>query len=243
MKYLLLLLPLVFSSCSSKKDGPLYLQLHASNKSAHKACLEHQKNVLTKPVTESEVADLDDEQYYFVRDEATALTYINSFDITKFTLKENQAEYEAIVNACVVDKNPEHKTCDTLYPGFKFFRALIHGMNQYQWSPATIKRGKEITVSYIKYVAESESSLMDILFANDLLNRLSNRGYIPKDITPGTVALRRTAEKSYRELMSELRKLGKRELTCDEARKFYARERVKVKELSQSLMSLVVRVQ
>ncbi len=243
MNYLLILLSLLMNACSSKKDEPHYLKLHASHKSQHKACLVHQKEVLMKPVSESENADLDDEQYYFIRNEQEALTYIHAFDISKFTLKENQAEYEAVVNACIVEKNPEHKTCDTLYPGFKFFRALIHGMNQYQWSPSTIQKGKEITLSYVKYVGESESSLMELLFANDLLTRLSNRGYVSKDIAKDSVALRRSAEKTYRGLMNELRKKGKKDLTCDDARAFYAKERVKIKELSTTFLSILAKAQ
>lgn len=239
MKYLLLFFALLLISCSSKKEEPLYLKLNSSHKTQHQACLQHRKDVLEKPVTESEAADLDDEQYYFVRNEKTALTFIHAFDISKFTLKENQLEYEAIINACVVEKNPNYKVCETLFPAFKFFRALIHGMNQYRWSPATIQKAKTITLSYIKYVAQSESSLMDILLANDLLGRLSTRGHIPKNLATGSADLRRMGEKSYQDMMSELKKLGKRDLSCGEAKKYYGNERVIVKDLSQRLLSLV----
>ena len=100
MKYTLLLCVLV-ASCSSKKmnvvDPEDYLKIHVVNKNQHKACIQHRDNVLEKAITESENPDLDDEQYYFPRNEKTALEFINSFDITKFTLKENQQEFQAII--------------------------------------------------------------------------------------------------------------------------------------------------
>lgn len=242
MKYTLLLC-LFVASCSSKKmnvvDPEDYLKIHVVNKNQHKACIQHRDNVLVKAITESETPDLDDEQYYFVRNEKTALQFINSFDITKFTLKENQQEYQAIVDGCVVERNPLHQTCDTIMPAFKYFRGLIHGMNQYQWSPDTIRKGTHITLSYLKYVGESDSSIMDVLFANNLLTRLSQRSHISKEIAPQSTALRRKAEKTYRELMAQLKKIGKRELTCTEAREFYAKERVKVKELSGEFLEIL----
>lgn len=222
-------------------DPDDYLKIHVANKKLHQACIKHRDEILVKAITESENPDLDDEQYYFPRNERVALQFINSFDISKFTLHENQQEYQAIVDGCVVERSPLHQTCDTIMPAFKFFRGLIHGMNQYQWSQDTRKLGTHITLSYLKYVGESHSSIMDVLLANDLLTRLSSRSHISQEIAPESAALRRKAEKTYQELMSQLKKVGKRELSCTEAREFYAKERLKVKELSAEFIQLLSR--
>lgn len=245
MKFLILLTLLGFGSCSSHKspENSDYLQLYQTHLKQHQACVEHRDKVLLKAFTESENADLDDEQYYFIRNEQAALKYIESFDVTKFTLKENQLEYEAIVKACVQKRDPQHKPCDTLYPAFKFFRALNHGMNQYGWSVSTKKKGTSTTLTYLHYVGESESSIMDLLFANDLLTRLIRRGYVKSNILNETIQFRRDTEEIYRKLMNEIRKIGKRDLTCKEANAFYAKERLKIKELSTRFRSILTQVE
>lgn len=234
---------LLIASCSTKKPNPHspveYLQLNQNHSLKHKACLEHVKKVLRPAISESENPDLDDENYYFVRDEQKALSFIENFDVDKFTLHENQLEYESIIKACVINRDPGHVTCDTLLPAFKFLRGLIHGMNQYGWSNPTKQKGTSITISYIKYVAKSHSSLMDVLLANDLLMRLSNRKYIDPKIYAKTITLRKSGESAFKELKKKVKKLGRKDLTCEDARGFYDDERIKVRELSEDLLVLV----
>ena len=241
-----LILMLVFSSCSSKKGLPVspdeYLNLNKNHAAKHKACIQHRTHILEKPIMVAEEAELDDELYFFLRNEQKALFYIDNFDISKFTLKENQLEYEAIIKACVQKRDPKHITCDTLFSGFKFFRGLIYGMNQYKWSPGTKIKAKNITLKYLEYVGQSESSLMDIIFANDLLMRLSQRGYVNKDIYQETIVLRKDCEKSYEDLKKQIRKLGKKDLTCQDADAFYTKERIKVKELSRNFLVILNKV-
>jgi hypothetical protein len=230
-------------SCSSK-NKPLispdtYLKLNNAHFEKHKLCQEQQKKILIPPISESDNPDLDDENYYFLRDEKKALTYIEKINISHFTLKENQLEYEAMIKGCVTNRDQKHTTCETLLPAFKFFRGLIHGMNQYKWSKTTINKGRDITLSYIKYVAHSDSSIMDVLFANDLLMRLSDRKYIPTHIRNLSIELRKTGEVAFKDLKEKIAKMGKKELTCADANEFYSEERLKVRELSKELTRIV----
>lgn len=174
-----------------------------------------------------------------MRNEKKALSYLKKFDLKKFTLTENKLEFEAIINACVMESSPEHRPCDTLFAGYKFFRGLIYGMNQYGWSKKTIALAKNITLSYLEYLAQTESSLMGILFADDLLMRLAERGYVNQSLYTETIAFKHEGEKAYKDLRKQIRKLGKKKLTCEDATEFYANERIKVKNLSQSFLTIL----
>lgn len=244
MKFLtILILFAALLSCSSKKGPKVapdeYLKLNKINAPKHKLCIQHKNQILLKPISEVEQAELNDENYFFVRDEQKALFYIENFDLAKFTLKENQQENEAIIRACVMERDPEYLNCDTIFPAFKFFRGLIYGMNQYKWTVGTIKKSRELILKYLDYVAHSDSSLMDILFANDLLMRLAHREYVDKSIFKLTGAFRRDGEQAHKDLKKKIRSLGKKELTCADADTFYSSERVKVKELSQNFLTIL----
>ena len=240
----LLLLLLISFGCSSKKKTVTispdeYLRLNKLHAPKHKICTEQRDQVLTKAITEAEQAELDDETYFFVRDEAKALSFITKFDLSKFTLKENQQENEAIIMGCVAPVSPGYKSCDTLAPAFKYFRGLIYGMRQYQWSQKTKDLIIAQTLSYLDYVGRSESSLMDIFYANDLLMRLSDLGFIPSTLYQETVGFRKEGEKVHQELIKIIKKLGKKELTCADAQEFYQGEREKVKQLSQDFLAML----
>jgi len=240
---IIFLIPYLLLACSSK-NKPLippdtYLKLNSTHFEKHKLCLEQQKNILTPPISESDNPDLDDENYYFLRNEKKALSYIEKFNLNLFTLKENQLEYEAMIKGCVTNRDQKHMTCETLLPAFKFFRGLIHGMNQYKWSKTTINKGRDITLNYIKYVAHSDSSIMDVLFANDLLMRLSERKYISPKIRNLNIELRKSGEHAFKDLKEKIAKMGKKELTCADANEFYIEERQNVRELSKELTHIV----
>lgn len=242
----ILILMLVLISCSSKK-GPTvspdeYLKLNQQHSVKHKACIKHRTQVLENPITETEEAELDDELYFFLRDEKKAISYIAHFDVTKFSLRENQLENEAIINACVLKRHPKYVQCDTLMPAFKFFRGLIYGMNQYGWKKETILKAKTITLTYLDYVGRSDSSLMDILLANDLLMRLTQEGYVSETLYNDTIIFRAQGEKAFKELNKQMKKLGKKEVNCEDVASFYSNERVEVKELSKDFLTLLGKV-
>lgn len=192
-------------------------------------------------IREAENAELHDELYFFVRNEKKAVLFLKQFDLKKFTLNQNKLEFEAIINACVMESSPEHRPCDTLFAGYKFFRALIYGMNQYGWSKKTLDLAKNTTLSYLEYLAQAESSLMGILFADDLLMRLADRSYVNKALYPETIAFKHEGEKTYKDLRKQIRKLGKKKLTCIDATDFYTNERIKVKKLSQSFLEILIK--
>jgi hypothetical protein len=235
---IILIAALFIGACAYKpqKVSPKkYLELHQLHAPLHGSCLEHQQKVLLPPIKESENPDLDDETYYFARNEKQALTFIRAFNVNQFTLKENQMEYEAIIKACVTQRDPSHQTCDTLLPAYKFFRGLIHGMNQYQWSASTKKQGVAITTAYIKEVAKSQASIMDVLLANDLLKRLSERGHVSKELLASCADIRQAGEDSFKNLKKKLQKFRKKDLSCADAISFYDEERKTVQELSLRL--------
>jgi hypothetical protein len=222
-----------------QKKKNQYLTTHLSNKHLHEACELHKKEVLVPAIKESQNPDLDDETYYFVRHEAKALEFINKFDINKFTMKENGTEYQEMVHECVFEKSKEHKPCDTLLPAYKYFRGLIHGMNQYRWSSPTLEKAKQNTISYIQLSAESRSSFMELLLANDLLKRLAERSYIPKSHLTFSYSFRKEAESSYERLKKEVRKLQKKDFSCKIAVKFYESEKEEVQKLADKLIAQV----
>jgi hypothetical protein len=233
-------------SCSSKKSPKVapnqYLKLYKAHLPKHNICNKFQSDVLKAAIQETENAELHDELYFFVRNEKKAFSYLKQFDLTKFTLIENKLEFEAIINACVMQSSPEHKPCDTLFSGYKFFRALIYGMNQYGWSKKTIALAKNTTLSYLDYLAQTESSLMGILFADDLLMRLADRNYVNNSLYAETITFKHEGEKAYKNLRKQIRKLGKKKLSCVDATDFYANERIKVKNLSQSFFTILNKI-
>jgi len=230
-------------SCSSKESPKVapdeYLKLHKSHLPKHKICHKFQTDVLEAAIRVANNAELHDELYFFVRSEKKALYYLKQFNLSKFTLSENKLELEAIINACVMESSPDHRPCDTLFSGYKFFRALIYGMNQYGWSKKTIIKAKNTTLSYLEYLAQTESSLMGILFADDLLMRLADRGYVDNSLYTETIAFKHEGEKAYKELRKQIKKLGKKKLACDDATDFYSNERLKVKSLSQNFLTIL----
>ena len=238
----LIVIFLFLSSCSWTnffKKTPSYLKTHKKHELLHKACEIHKKDVLLPAIKESQNPDLDDETYYFVRNETKALEYIHKFDTSKFTLKENGLEYQEMVKECVFEKSAEHKPCDTLLPAYKYFRGLIHGMNQYQWSRSTLQKAKANTIAYIQLSAQSRSSFMELLLANDLLKRLGERGYIEKKYYLFAKNYRQETEASYERLKKEVHKLQKKDFNCDIAVKFYEAEKKEVQQLAEKLISQV----
>jgi hypothetical protein len=237
---IILVLSIALVSCSSKKGSKVspdeYLNLNKMNTAKHKACIQHRSKILEKPIKTVDVAELGDELYFFVRDEKSALFYIENFDLSKLTIKENQQEHEAIVRACVTDRDSKYVSCDSSFTAFKFFRGLIYGMNQYGWSKTTINKAQGITLKYIEYVAQCESSLMDLEYANDLIMRLAQRGYVEKSLYPETLSFRSRCEDTGKELRKNIKKLQKKKITCDDVGEFYMAERTKVKELAPQLL-------
>lgn len=233
--------------CSSKKvtlvSPDLYLKLNKEHLPKHRACQLHRDKLVLKAFTEADDAELDDENYFFVRDEKRALAFINQFDLTKFTLVENQQEYQAIIQGCVLEKDPKHQTCDTIYPTYKFFRGLIYGLRQYNWSAATKRQATQLTLNYLDYVARSNSSIVDILLANDLLRRLAALEYVDPKLYQATWDFKVDGEKRYEDLKKKVLKLGKKKITCEDATLFYTDERQKVKELSENFLKLLQQAQ
>jgi hypothetical protein len=248
MKTLNVLFVLLLSwGCTSRKAAlvspDLYLKLNKQHLPQHKACQLHRDKLVAKAFTEAEDAELDDEHYFFIRNEKSALKYINAFDLTKFTLVENQQEYQAMIQGCVLQKDAKHQTCDTIFVTYKFFRGLVYGLRQYPWSDATKRQATQLTLNYLDYVARSNSSIMDILFANDLLRRLAEHAYINPDLYTATWEFKQMGEKKFEDLKEKVRKLGKKQLNCQDANIFYSDERKKVKELSESFLELLKKAQ
>ena len=236
----ILFLSVTLVSCSSKKGSSVspdeYLNLNKINSSKHKACIQHRSKILERPIKTVDVAELGDELYFFVRDEKSALFYIEKFDLSKFTMKENQQEHEAIVRACITDRDSKYVSCDSSFTAFKFFRGLIYGMNQYGWSQTTINKAQEKTLKYLEYVAQCEPSLMDLEYANDLLMRLAQRGYVAKSLYAETATFKSRCEDTNQELRKNITRLQKKKITCDDIGEFYMAERTKAKELAYQLL-------
>lgn len=247
MKLILLFLSTLVVGCSSKikkAENPRvkeYLQLQASHLPKNQSCMEHRQNVLEQAITEIEDPATEDDQFLFVPNESDAVYFVEAFDLNKFTLKENQQEYEMMVNSCLSGPQVGHETCDTLIPTYKYFRALIPAMKNNRWSKSTIRKGIYNALSYFQYVGKSQSSLMDVILANDLLIRMARQSLIPSSHLPLARAFKNKSEKHFEQLRKEVRKLDKKDLSCDEARKFYEQERMKVKELSAEFLALLVK--
>jgi hypothetical protein len=82
----ILILMFLLFSCSSKK-GPTvspdeYLKLNQQHSAKHKACIHHRTQVLEQPITETEEAELDDELYFFLRNEINFFFCISLCDLS-----------------------------------------------------------------------------------------------------------------------------------------------------------------
>lgn len=245
MKTLTILSLLILWGCSSKPKvaSDLYLKLNKEHWPKHQACMQHRDKLVAIAFTEAEYAELDDEHFFFVRNEKIALKFINQFDLTKFTLRENQEEYQAIVEGCVLETDKKHKTCDTMYPTYKFFRGLVYGLRQYPWSDQTKRKATQLTLDYLDYVARNNPSLMDVTYANDLLRRLAEHAYIDPQIYIATWDFKTMAEKKFDQLKERVSKLGNKKLSCKDANSFYQDEREKVKELTEEFLKLLKKAQ
>jgi hypothetical protein len=115
-------------------------------------------------------------------------------------------------------------------------------MNQYGWKKETILKAKSITLSYLDYIGRSDSSLMDVLLANDLLMRLTQESYVSETLYNDTILFRAQGEKVFKVLNKQMKKLGKKEVTCEDVASFYSNERVEVKELSKDFLTLLGKV-
>jgi hypothetical protein len=245
MRFSGLILVFILTGCSSqvkKQDDPQvkeYLKLQASHLPQNQACMEHRQNVLEQAITEIEDAATEDDQFLFVPNESDAVYFVDAFDISKFTLKENQIEYEMMIISCLAGPQVGHETCDTLIPTYKYFRALIPALKNNRWSQVTVRKGIYNAFTYFKYVGESQSSLMDVILANDLLMRMAIKGLIPGSHLAEAVAFKAKAEKQFQQLRKEVSKLDKKDMSCEEARAFYEQERIRVKELSAQFLILL----
>nr|MBA2405750.1 hypothetical protein [Bdellovibrionales bacterium] len=63
-----------------------------------------------------------------------------------------------------------------------------------------------------------------------------------ESLLPETFLFRSEGEKAYEELKKQIKKLGKKDLSCNDAQDFYGKERVKVKALSKNLVDLLAKV-
>lgn len=229
-------------SCASKKPAVApdeYLKLNKLHHSKHVSCIEQESKVLKKAITEAQDAELDDENFFFVRNEKSALGFMKRFDLSRFTLKENQLENAAMIGACIQEIRPDYRVCNSLFPTFQYFRGMIYGLRQYPWSTSTKDMARKQILSYLKYVGESEASLMDVLLANDLFMRIANLGIVDKDLIKDSFALRHEGEAIHTLLSDKLKKISKKELQCKDAQDFYAAEREHVISLSQKLLVMV----
>lgn len=244
----LLLIAILLTGCSSKPSSPPtaaikeFEKLHAKHLPLHQACIEHRDNILEQAVTEIEEAPIEDDKYVFVPNETDATYFIVNFDLSKFTLKENQVEYEAVVEACMNGPQAGHANCETLISSYKYFRALIPAIAHNPWSSQIKNKAKQNILNYLHYVGKSESSLMDVILANDLLQRISEKKLLSIDVSRDSKRFKQKAEQEFERLRAEVRRLGKKELSCDEARVFYRKERKRVKALSQEFLSLLNKV-
>jgi hypothetical protein len=245
MKFCILFFLLLLSCSHHQKPQNLspevkaFEDLHSRNQPLYQACMDHKENILEQAITEIAEAPGDDDNYLFVPNESDAVYFVENFDLSKFTLKENQQEYEAIVNACMNGPQAGHGTCDTLIPAYKYFRGLISAMKYNKWSSPLVQRGVANTLSYLRYAGASESSLMDVILANDLLMRLAKKKLITQKIIPDTLRFKKEAEDQFKRLRKEVRKISQKEMSCQETKSFYQNERQRVKALSKDFLLLM----
>jgi hypothetical protein len=244
MKMIYVLVFLLVGCASKKASSPspekkAFEQLQTQHRPLHLACLEHRQNILEQAITEIPEAPEEDDQFFFVPNEADAGYFVENFDITKFTLKENQQEHESAINSCLSDQEVGEGTCETLIPAYKYFRGLISAMAYQPWSRQLISLGLSHTLSYLRYVGESNASLMDIILANDLLIRLAQKKLIPGSIHKEARQFKQQAEKELELLRSEVRRIEKKEMNCHDIKKFYLRERQRIYVLSEKFLKLL----
>ncbi len=234
---------LLLTGCAAKKHVLVapdhYLNLNKQHAAKHKICIEQKKQVLNRAITRTEQAELNDENFFFVRDEKKALDYINKFDISKFANFESQLENRAIIGACVLKKDKDYKSCDSMMAAYEYFRGMIYGLRQYSWSGQTSESAISQTLSYLKYVTTNDPSLMDIILVNDLLMRLADQGSVKGELYSRAIGFRHDAEKLHKDLRKKMRKLAKKEVNCKDVQEFHEYERKEVKDLSEDFSKIL----
>ena len=244
MKFLYPLLFLsILSACAHRKptvERDYYLQLHKTNAPRHKACREQNKEVFEKAITETLDAELDDENYFFVRSEQKAVAFMKKVDLTKLTLRENQQEYHALIKGCGMKQDPTHKPCDTMEPPMKFYRGLIYALRQYNWSEATEDLAFRSILQYIRHVAESKSTLINLSIANDLLTRLGNFGYVPETVRVDSMDFRHELEATQNSLNERVMEFSKKKkLECSEVIQIMEAEKQTIDHVSERFLMML----
>ena len=232
----------LISNCSHKKPtvGPdYYLQLNKIHAAKHKVCKEQNKEVFGKAISENLEAELDDENYFFVRSEEKAISWMKKVDLNKLTLKENQQEYEALIRGCGMKKDKSHVVCDTIEPPYKYYRGLLYALRQYQWSASTEDLAVRHILQYVKHVGESKSTLIHLATVNDLLLRLEDLGHVPESLREGALDFRHELEATQEALHEKITKVSKKKFECEDAIKLFQDEKITVIGLSDRFLVML----
>jgi hypothetical protein len=225
-------------SCSTKKTPPppenlkRFKELQRRHAPLYRACREHRTNILEQAIVEIPESIGEEDRYVFVPNESDAEYFVNNFNLKLFSLVENQLEIQQSINLCLNGENITYALCETTIPAYKYFRGLFYAMKYNNWSLPLIKVGRNNFLSYLQYVAQSKSSLMEVLVANKLLLQFIEDGFISPSFKKEGLKFSQRAQAQLAQLQTRVKKIEDKRLDCDETKSIYAQEHAKVKALS-----------
>lgn len=134
-------------------------------------CEDFKTNILTKAIFEDPKAE--DHPFRFVKDEKTALKFIENYQSTKLALEERVKNTKKEMSDCDhLNKPDKEKYCSVTFENLNFLRGLIYGMKHYGWKPSTIQLAKEKIRTYAVLSSQNGLPLLDLAVAYSVLGLL-----------------------------------------------------------------------
>ncbi|MBF0363539.1 MAG: hypothetical protein HQK49_21140 [Oligoflexia bacterium] len=133
----------------------------------------------------------ENDSIIFVEDEQKALSYINAFDVSKFTESDESAFYSLIKDNCdqsnfknfiemITKLERERFSCVHTFENYFFIKGLIYAVKNYRWSKETKNKAIKKIFDYIHYQTGSGGTLMGSSMAAELLSIMDDLSLIDK---------------------------------------------------------------
>ena len=240
MKYLIL--SLLITSCSHQPQKTphvdAFLKLNDAHTVKHAACTQQNKEVYGPAITERTNPENGDIEFLFVRDEKAALSVLSKADPKKLTMRENELEYDALVEDCETN-SVERPVCDTIWPGMKFHKGLLHAVTHYKWKAKTQESALRQIRLYLTHIGESQATLTNLQIGVDLLRQMSLTGLARKTLKEETDVLQKEMDSVHFGMKTERKKAAGKSIDCKQSQDLHKIERQAIERFSQKLLGLL----
>ncbi len=150
-----------------------------------KACKVFVKETLEPAVFEDPTLPKENPQHRFVKDEKQATKFLKAYDPAKLSLANQHCLFEhARKSETNLAQVKEDLGCETSFTMLNFFRGLIQGVKLNKWGTKTVKLAEGTIEHHVKYVLDSNPSLLEMIISFNILRDAQVAGLLKGKFKP-----------------------------------------------------------